>query len=688
MEQTLTTIAFISAALFIVWILLVDPAAEDVHAGLDMTFLGALLMVPVIIAVLIGIALLFPVIVAIALIGLLLYGLFMLLRWFVTREKTETSSEPPKDSRILGSLRRIEKGVKALGTSRPVRAAQERVKESGTRVRASFARNSEKVRNAYQDRRQKVRESPKNFKESIARVREGTVKKAHAIREKMDRTIAAGKERSHTFRERGAKNTADAMQSSSSQRKAETTQDSVSRAKDSQHQSLVQNRGAVTQERRENSSDESRERSSASKVSDRNNSSYQDADHAKTSDAHSHFSKSRSRDYKDSKESDNFKTVDHHSFLRGRLSQEGNSGVRAKSSQNTNTSDNASHAKDSSTREDVFHTKAQDQSHSTSLHQTHTRDSRSPGHKQYSTDEQSSSSKDSQHSSDAHNPLSSTDHKNSRQHIAQKKDALIRQQSTGNTDSAVRSASSGTAPHDRSTEMTSEHDITAQGNSLQHHHALKSDLSQKKLDNAHTENGDQTLKEKKDSDSGDRRESENHSSGKKKFSDDLQTKSSALVNGVSDEDSDNRLQSLQQDENVRGRNGQSEKNSANHRNRKGSLSLRDRYNVLRKRIRNDDVHIHLLSDPKLKASSRTADGTSLRKRFMAWTRNIVYKLDGRKAKNDTARSKANPTHGIRGLRRFTDTNMDLFSEEYLRNMRPIGWKTRRKMDETYRREKE
>ena len=97
MEQTLTLLAFAAAALFSLWILLTDPASEDVHSGIDTAFLGALLMLPVIILLIAGIILLVPIVAAIALVLLVLYGIFMALRWFLTRDRDDATRAGSRD---------------------------------------------------------------------------------------------------------------------------------------------------------------------------------------------------------------------------------------------------------------------------------------------------------------------------------------------------------------------------------------------------------------------------------------------------------------------------------------------------------------------------------------------------------------------------------------------------------------
>ncbi|MBM3227609.1 MFS transporter [Candidatus Peribacteria bacterium] len=82
-----------------------------------MTFLGAVLALPVVIAFLVGLVLLLPILVVIALIGALLTAVFFAIRWFLTRDRGEDTSAPKEESRIMQSLKRIERGVQLSGSS-------------------------------------------------------------------------------------------------------------------------------------------------------------------------------------------------------------------------------------------------------------------------------------------------------------------------------------------------------------------------------------------------------------------------------------------------------------------------------------------------------------------------------------------------------------------------------------------
>ncbi len=646
MEQTLTTAAFISAALFIVWILLVDPAADDVHAGLDMTFLGALLMVPVIIAVLIGIALLFPVIIAILLIGLILYGIFMLLRWFMTREKTETSSDPPKEGRVIASLRRIEKGVKALGKSRPVAASRERVRDSTIKVKAALAKGSHTARDTYRDTAKKVRESPKSFKERVARVKEGTVKRAAQVREKMDRTIAAGKERSRKLRQQGGKNTTDTSKPQTRGRNADGSGDTTSRKNGADPRPTSEQRDAAAKKEGD-TLDQRREKSSSGTARDSSTPTSSNSTDKREGDERQHSS----HRHGETKRSDGSKAGDAQSVSGEKISRDsdrtharderGSRDSHAKSQDSGDRREDQSRARDvdqkgdsvRSTEADSRVSRAEDSSSQVDASRSASREKARSGSEDQSGATTRHSFKDQKHSKDLHDAeeldssisrdIHSQSHashsKKSPRNVADNNDDIIDQKPEQTARGIAQSNLSDSEKSSQSVKRTVNQDAEEQARSSQREDAQKFNVSQRRKSKEYMS------------------ENTNNSEAK---------------------DVDSRT--------------------------KSRSSLRERFTRLGRSVRSSDAAGRNQS-AKAKAQSGTSvEAKSAYHRFLEWAKNSVRKLDGSATKKHSSASKVSTIRSIRRVHVSADA--DVFSEDYLRTMRPIGWKTRSKMDETYKKE--
>src|SRR3989338_11357198 len=94
MEQILTTAALIAGGIFAVWILFTDPGGEDGKGEMNTALLGALLMIPVIILVIIGVVLFLPILLGIIVVLFLAYGAYLGIKWLLTREREEKEERP------------------------------------------------------------------------------------------------------------------------------------------------------------------------------------------------------------------------------------------------------------------------------------------------------------------------------------------------------------------------------------------------------------------------------------------------------------------------------------------------------------------------------------------------------------------------------------------------------------------
>jgi hypothetical protein len=285
-----------------------------------------------------------------------------------------------------------------------------------------------------------------------------------------------------------------------------------------------------------------------------------------------------------------------------------------------------------------------------------------------------------------HRASQSSDHQSTVKHSAGEKGGSVYQRSSQASQSTVQTSSSDSQAHDRSAKKAFESSKTSQGSASEGRNISVTDLSGKDSKDSHGVAGTSLVNNEEYSFPRDLQRSRIKRSGKEKFADAFQTKWSALKKRVSGEDSEGRLKSLQHDKKALERSTQSEEEHAYDRKRKKSLSLSDRFRDSKKRVQRGVGSSDVRTTSQAGVSSSRASSRSLHQRFASWTKNIFLKIDGRQEKRAALEGKGKHPQSRRGLRRSTDGDVDLFSEGYLRNMRPIGWKMRSKMDETYKKD--
>lgn len=187
MEQILTTAALIAGGVFAVWILFADPGGEDGKGEVNTALLGALLMIPVIILLIIGIVLFLPVLLGIALLIFLVYAAYRAVRWFLTRER----KEKPQRFEEGGVCKPVRRAVERISRSRPVHALRD-VTVRTRRVIADTGR-SLKERTKRTAKRMSD-EGPKRFRETVRRIRSSKPSRKK-ISESVREVFRQGKER-------------------------------------------------------------------------------------------------------------------------------------------------------------------------------------------------------------------------------------------------------------------------------------------------------------------------------------------------------------------------------------------------------------------------------------------------------------------------------------------------------------
>lgn len=137
MEQILTTAALIVGGIVAVWILFSDTLGEDGKSGqMDTTLLFAFLMIPLIVAVLIGIVLFLPVLLGIILVLALAYGAYQALQWLLTREREEKGEKRENgEGRFSKALRKMRESFSSVWNAQATRRMRERTKEATVAVR-------------------------------------------------------------------------------------------------------------------------------------------------------------------------------------------------------------------------------------------------------------------------------------------------------------------------------------------------------------------------------------------------------------------------------------------------------------------------------------------------------------------------------------------------------------------------
>src|SRR3989338_1332894 len=135
MEQILTTAALIAGGIFAVWILFTDPGGEDGKGEMN----AALLMIPVIILLIIGVVLFLPILLGIIVVLFLAYGAYLGLKWLLTRERAEKDERQEgkegEERRLQKAFRNIREAFSSAWNSRPSRAVRERAKEAVITIR-------------------------------------------------------------------------------------------------------------------------------------------------------------------------------------------------------------------------------------------------------------------------------------------------------------------------------------------------------------------------------------------------------------------------------------------------------------------------------------------------------------------------------------------------------------------------
>ena len=169
MEQILTTAALILGGIFAAWILFSDTLGEEGKGGqMDTAFLGALLMVPLIIIVLIGIVLFLPVLLGIILVLFVAYGAYLGLKWLLTREREERNErkkgeegkegQEGKEGRLQKAFRNIRKTFSNAWNSRPSRVLRERTKGATVTIRKAVKETGGRLKTKVSQRVNDVRE--------------------------------------------------------------------------------------------------------------------------------------------------------------------------------------------------------------------------------------------------------------------------------------------------------------------------------------------------------------------------------------------------------------------------------------------------------------------------------------------------------------------------------------------------
>lgn len=274
MEQILTTAALIAGGIFAMWILFADPGDEEGKGEMNTAMLGALLMVPVIILLIIGIVLLLPVILGIILVIAIAFGAYVLLRKFLTRERSDSQrdeKEQGESRNIFASMfRGIRKTSRSVMDSRPGRALRSATRSATTRTRETLKSTGKSLRKRVSDTTKRVREKgPQRVRETMRKLRSSDPRD-HTVSRSVREVFVKSKKRIAQARE--------SLTKRSSQRRTDkrSDRDSVSfvvtDVHDEERGDVIVSRSqkSSTQNHRTNSSMEGAQKESA--VSDRVNS--------------------------------------------------------------------------------------------------------------------------------------------------------------------------------------------------------------------------------------------------------------------------------------------------------------------------------------------------------------------------------------------------------------------------------
>ena len=163
MEQILTTAALIAGGIFAVWILFTDPGGEDGKGEMNTALLGALLMIPVIILLIIGVVLFLPILLGIIVVLFLAYGAYLGLKWLLTRERAEKDERQEgkegEERRLQKAFRNIREAFSSAWNSRPSRAVRERAKEAVITIRKTVKGTGGRLKTRVSERVREVRKS-------------------------------------------------------------------------------------------------------------------------------------------------------------------------------------------------------------------------------------------------------------------------------------------------------------------------------------------------------------------------------------------------------------------------------------------------------------------------------------------------------------------------------------------------
>lgn len=184
MEQTLTTLALIAAALFSLWILLTDPGSEEGKGDIDTAFLGALLMLPVALLLIAVIILLLPFALAIVLVLAVLYGLFLLLRWFLNRERDVTV---PSASR---AMHKVADTVRRVTDSGPLKAVVSGSKRVALQFRERVQSSGKRIHENMKKRTKHLAELPRRWRDG-AKAADRDATKPSGVRERLKKAYAS-----------------------------------------------------------------------------------------------------------------------------------------------------------------------------------------------------------------------------------------------------------------------------------------------------------------------------------------------------------------------------------------------------------------------------------------------------------------------------------------------------------------